>query len=83
MCIENDKAGLAINGGALTGAILYYKKSKTKKHKLLKTIGVGIGSGLLSSLLITLINETTCESAKYSLDKPAGVKILSVESKPY
>lgn len=74
---------LAINGGALTGAIIYYKKSKTKKHKFLKTIGVGVGSGLLTSLIITLINQTTSESARYSLDKPTGVKILSVESKPY
>jgi len=68
--------GLTSMGTALTTGLIYYNVSKSKKHKLIKSIGLSVLSGILTA---GILQEVVCKN-KYDLIEPTGAKILSVEA---
>lgn len=69
--------GLTASGTALATGIIYYNTSKTKKHKLLKTLGYSILSGILTA---GVLKEVVCKN-KYDLIEPPKNTLISVQSR--
>lgn len=69
--------GVTANLSALATGFIYYNTTKTKQHKLLKTLGYSVLSGILTA---GILQEVVCKP-KYDLIEPPKNTLISVESR--